>query len=94
MTRYIIGTMSELDTPLTPRLKGSRSLQIWLDGDTDEKRNARRAKLLSSTQEDIRALARFTDVVMEDQALCVVGNEGKIKEAANLFGEIKPLFNK
>ncbi|MBR6257408.1 MAG: insulinase family protein [Lachnospiraceae bacterium] len=94
MTRYIIGTMSELDTPLTPRLKGSRSLQIWLDGDTDEKRNARRAKLLSSTQEDIRALARFTDVVMEDKALCVVGNEGKIKEAANLFGEIKPLFNK
>ena len=94
MTRYIIGTMSELDTPLTPRLKGSRSLQIWLDGDSDEKRNARRAKLLSSTQEDIRALARFTDVVMEDNALCVVGNEGKIKEAAALFGEIRPLFNK
>ena len=94
MTRYIIGTMSEVDTPLTPRLKGSRSLQIWLDKDSDEARNARRAKLLASTDADIRALARFTDAVMEDDALCVVGNEGKIKEAASMFGEIKPLFNK
>ena len=94
MTRYIIGTMSELDTPLTPRLKGSRSLQIWLDKDSDENRNKRRAKLLATTDADIRALARFTDAVMEDNALCVVGNEGKIKEAAPVFNVIKPLFNK
>ena len=94
MTRYIIGTMSELDTPLTPRLKGSRSLQIWLDKDSDENRNKRRAKLLATTDADIRALARFTDAVMEDNALCVVGNEGKIKEAASVFNVIKPLFNK
>lgn len=94
MTRYIIGTMSELDTPLTPRLKGARSLQIWLDKDNDEARNKRRAKLLASTDADIRALARFTDAVMEDNALCVVGNEGRIKEAASVFGEIVPLFNK
>ena len=75
-------------------MKGGRSLQQWLDGDTDEARRQRRERLLASTDADIRALARFTDVVTEDKALCVVGNEGKIKDAAALFGEIKPLFNK
>ncbi len=94
MTRYIIGTMSDVDIPLTPRLKGARSLQLWLDQDDDKARQARRDRLLSANDADIRSLHRYIDAIMEDNALCVVGNEGKIKEAAGMFKEIKPLFNR
>ncbi|MBP5608937.1 MAG: insulinase family protein, partial [Lachnospiraceae bacterium] len=94
MTRYIIGTMSDVDIPLTPRLKGARSLQLWLDQDDDVSRQARRERLLSANDADIRSLYRFIDAIMEDNALCVVGNEGRIKESAGMFKEIKPLFNR
>ncbi len=94
MTRYIIGTMSELDIPLTPRQKGSRSMQAWLEGDTVEKMKQRRERVLSANDEDIRGLSKYIDAVMSDEAVCVVGNEGKIKEAASIFGEIHPLFSK
>ena len=29
MTKYVIGTISELDTPLTPSQKGTRGLAAW-----------------------------------------------------------------
>ncbi|MFR3321582.1 MAG: hypothetical protein ACLTSZ_11170 [Lachnospiraceae bacterium] len=36
MTKYIIGTISELDTPLTPSMKGSRSLNAYFCEITEE----------------------------------------------------------
>ena len=36
MMKYIIGTVSELDTPLTPRAEGRRSSQAWLTDITFE----------------------------------------------------------
>ena len=32
MTKYVIGTMSTVDTPLTPSLKGARDMNAWLTG--------------------------------------------------------------
>ena len=34
MTKYVIGTISDLDAPLTPSLKGSRGLSAYLSGVT------------------------------------------------------------
>ena len=36
MTKYVIGAMSSVDTPLSPAVKGSRNLTAYLSGITDE----------------------------------------------------------
>ena len=94
MTKYVIGTISDIDTPLTPSLKGSRGLSAWYSGVTDEMLKKEREEILNATVEDIRALAPITKAVLETGAVCVVGNEDKIKADRELFKEIKPLFEK
>ncbi|MCD7955579.1 MAG: hypothetical protein LUG93_07480 [Lachnospiraceae bacterium] len=91
MTKYIIGTISDLDTPLTPSMKGSRSLNAYFSGVTEEDVQRERDEILSATPEQIRALAPVVQAVLNDHAFCVVGNEAKIKEAEELFGSVKPL---
>ena len=92
MTKYVIGTISDIDTPLTPSLQGSRGLSAWYSGVTDEMLKKEREEILNATVEDIRALAPITEAILETGAVCVVGNEDKIKADSGLFKEIKPLF--
>ena len=44
MTKYIIGTISDLDMPLTPSTAGSRSLHAYISGITDEEVQRREMK--------------------------------------------------
>ncbi|MCD7762957.1 MAG: insulinase family protein [Lachnospiraceae bacterium] len=91
MTKYIIGAISDLDTPLTPSMKGSRALNAYFSGITEEDVQKERDEVLSATPEDIRALAPLVQAVLDADAICVVGNEEKIKEAQELFDSIRPL---
>ena len=91
MLKYIIGTVSMLDTPLNPSAQGSRSLNAYLTGITLEQVQRERDQVLSCTQEDIRALAPLIASVLSDGYICAIGDEGKILEEKDLFGSIKPL---
>ena len=93
MTKYVIGTISELDTPLTPGLKGARGLSAWYSGVTDEMLKKEREQVLNAQPEDIRALAGIVREILKTGAVCVVGNEETIKKDKELFGTIRPLFN-
>lgn len=91
MTKYIIGTISELDTPLTPSMKGSRSLNAYFSGITDEDVQRERDEILHAQPEQIRALAPLMRAILDGQNFCVIGNEQKIRENAALFGHTEPL---
>ena len=91
MTRFIIGTISEMDTPMTPSMKGSISLTRYLTGLTVEQCEKERQEILNCTPEDIRKLAEPVRAILQQQVLCVVGNAGKIEETEGLFGEKKTL---
>jgi len=93
MTKYVIGTISDIDTPLTPSMKGARGLSGWYSGVTDEMLKKERMQILSVTVEDIRALAGIVREILKTGAVCVVGNEDKIKADGSMFKEIKPLYN-
>lgn len=92
MTKYVIGTISNLDTPLTPSLKGSRGLAAYLSGVTDEMMQEERDQILNATKEDIRALADYVQAVLDTGALCVVGAEEKVEANRDMFGEVSALF--
>lgn len=93
MTKYIIGTISDMDTPMTPSTKGSRSLNAWLSGVTYEMIQKERDEILNADQETIRALAEPVEEILKQNYLCVVGNEGKIAEDPALFETVVQLFH-
>lgn len=93
MTKYIIGTISDMDTPLNPSAKGSRSLSAYLSGMTFEEIQKERDEVLKATDEDIRELANYLQAFMSDDCICVVGNEEKVKEAEQLFYHVESLFH-
>ena len=93
MTKYVIGAISNVDTPLTPSGMGSRNLSAYLSGVTDEVIRKERAQILDVTQEDIRALSDIVQAVLDTGAMCVIGNEAQIKADEGMFGEIKNLYH-
>ena len=81
-----------MDTPLTPASRAQRSLNAYLTGVTLKDLQKERDEVLDATQEDIRALADLIDAVLKEQAICVIGNEEKLREESGLFQELKSLY--
>ncbi|MCI1247943.1 MAG: insulinase family protein [Megasphaera sp.] len=88
MTKYVIGTLSRIDIPLTPSLRGDKAMNRYFTGTTQAAAQHRRDQLLATTAADIRALAPLVGSVMKDNNLCVMGSEGKIREESKLFDQL------
>ncbi len=91
MTKYVIGTISEMDTPLNPSALGGRSCSAYLSGVTVELLQKEREQVLNASQEDIRALAPITQAALDSSCICVLGNEEKLEAESDLFGELTTL---
>jgi len=89
MDKYIIGTLSKTDKPLTPSIKGQIAADFCLRNITYADRQKSRNEILAARQEDIRALSKLVEDCMNQNNLCVFGNEAVLKEHAKIFGEIK-----
>ena len=92
MTKLIIGTISDMDLPLTPSAKGSRSFNSYMTGITEEDLQKIRDEVLDCTPEDIRKTAEYIREMMSDNKLVVVGNEKLIRDNENLFGKVENLL--
>ena len=92
MTKYIIGTISNIDQPMTPALKGDRSMNLYMNHVTAQMITEERNQILDATEEDIRALADVVEAVLRSEQICVIGSEEKIEEQKKLFKETKSLF--
>lgn len=91
MRKYIIGTMSNLDTPMTPSLMGSRAMSYYFSGANKEQRVAYRQEVIDCRPEDIKALAQVVRDVMNTNHVCTMGNEQKIKDAGTVFDAVVSL---
>ncbi len=92
MTKYIIGTVSGMDTPLTPSMRGLRGLSAYMTGLTYQEIQKNRDQVLNATPTDIRALGDMVDACMKQGHLCVVGNEASIEDKSDLFDKIEGLM--
>ncbi|MCI8583151.1 MAG: insulinase family protein [Dorea sp.] len=88
MNKYVIGTMSNLDQPMTPSLKGDRSLNLYMNHVSEDMLREERRQVLEAEQEDIRRLAPIVEAMMKAEQLCVIGSEEKITEAGELFDTV------
>lgn len=90
MDKYVIGAISDMDTPLTPMAKGLRSAGAYLSGRPEESFQQERDEVLHADQEAIRALAPLLSAVLEQNNFCVIGNEEKLKGESGLFEQLVP----
>ena len=85
MTKYIIGTISDLDTPLNASAKGAISLNAWYSGITEEDFQKERDEILGADDGAIRALADLVACVSGCERICVIGSETAIEKDADVF---------
>ena len=91
MTKYIIGTVSDMDTPMNPSAKGARSMMAYLQGLSYEELQKEREQVIGANAADIRALEGLIASVLSDGNLCVIGNEDEIAKEKNLFAKVENL---
>ena len=92
MTKYMIGTVSALDTPLNPQAKGARSMMAYFSHLSQADFQKERDEVLHAAPEDIRALEPLIASVLAEQNICVIGNETMLEKEADLFLKLEDLF--
>lgn len=92
MTKFVIGTMGGIDTPLNPAAKGSRALGCAIAGTTYEMTQAIRDAALNVTVDDIRSMAKVVEQMLEGSSICAVGCESSINRNKGMFAEVKNLL--
>lgn len=92
MMQYIIGAFSEMDIPLNPAARGTRSMSAYLTNQTWEDFQKDREEVLATDAATIRSLAAYIRAFLSDDCFCVVGNEGKIREEKEMFGVVESLY--
>ena len=92
MTKYIIGTVSELDTPMNAAAKGALCLNAWYTNYTEEDFQKEREEILDASPEKIRELEGIAKAILEENNLCVIGSSAAIEKHRELFGTVENLI--
>lgn len=90
--KYIIGTISNLDRPMTASGKGATALRFYLTNQTMDMVQKERDEVLTLSNDRIHQIADMIEAVLAQNNICVVGNAGKIEECKSLFMETKDLL--
>ncbi|SVC57909.1 uncharacterized protein METZ01_LOCUS310763, partial [marine metagenome] len=93
MRKYIIGSLSALDKPLTPLMKGIVGTSRYFKKIDEKLIQSHREEVMGAKSEHIRDITEMVAAVLDKEVICVVGNEGKLQEEESIFGEIIPVFN-
>jgi Zn-dependent M16 (insulinase) family peptidase len=91
MTKYVVGTIGRLDTPMNPHAKGLRDFALYYAGITFEELKKSRDEVILVSAKDIRKLAPYVSKMLEANNICVIGNETKIEQNKDMFKEVKTL---
>jgi Zn-dependent M16 (insulinase) family peptidase len=90
--KYIIGTISKLDHPLTPSMKGEIAAERYIRNISYSDVQKAREEVLGTQLKHIRSYADMIDEAMDKNMYCVLGNEAKIKENRELFEALVDVF--
>ncbi|MEI7661594.1 MAG: insulinase family protein [Bacteroidota bacterium] len=88
MSRYIIGTISEMDSPLTASQKGDQAVSMFFSRRTAEEMQHDRDEVLSTTAEDIRGFSQLVSDILAQNNLCVYGNSDRLAADQSWFDSL------
>ena len=89
MEKYIIGTISSKDVPLSTALKADAADTMYFNKTTQEDLQKERDEILGTTNESLRSTAAMIREAMDKNVLCVIGSEEAVRAAEEEFKEIK-----
>lgn len=89
LTKYIIGTISAADVPLTNSMRLSQTALAHIKGVPQEMRQQTRDEILNLVNDDLRKLGQVVRDTLSDNYLCVVGGSGSIEANKELFKSVK-----
>jgi len=92
MTKYIIGTMSNVDSPLTPSMEGEKIATDFITNLTYEMRQQERDQILNTKAEDIQSAADMVKESMDEEYFCVLGSEEEINANKEIFTDLVYVF--
>lgn len=88
LEKYVIGTIGELDTPLTPALRitvGNSRARI---GQTAQRLQQTRDQVLGTTVEQIQEIATAVRQAMSTSCICTVGSKEAIQKEKDRFDRV------
>lgn len=85
LEKYIIGTISSKDVPLSASVKGEIADNFYFSGVTAEDLQKERDEILETTVEQLKSYAEMIAAVLAKNAICVLGSEEAINEERELF---------
>ena len=88
LTKFIIGTIGQVDQPLTPRRKGEDSFEAYCAGISDEIRQQTKNEIINTTLKDLKALKPLFEEALNQNIYCVVGNENVLEENKDIFKNV------
>jgi Zn-dependent M16 (insulinase) family peptidase len=92
LQKFIIGTISNLDQPLTPSQKGERSAMNYISGLTQQEIQQTRDEVLATSLKDLRSYSKLFSKAIEQNYVCVLGSEAKIKEDKDALRKLVNVF--
>lgn len=92
IVKYILGTISRLDFPLTPSMISDISDSRYFAGITYEDIQKERDEILSLNSETVQSFSSLFKMGMEENYICVLGNEEKIQSNKSIFENIIKVF--
>ncbi len=91
LTRFLLGTIGDMDMPYTPPKRMYTALHRFYTGTTQEDVQRERTELLSVTNEQLRAFGPMIRDVLKQNYRATVASETKAKECADFFDTVRPL---
>jgi Zn-dependent M16 (insulinase) family peptidase len=78
----IIGTIGDMDTPMSPSQRGGVSLQHWMMNESAPTRQNWRDQVIGTTREDIIAFGqRLAEMTAGDTLEVVIGSQSAFEKA-------------
>ena len=88
LDKYVIGTISGMDTPLTNTMRLDQAAIQYLKALPDSTRQRIRDEVLHVTNADLQALGKVVEDMLSDGLLCVVGGKQPIEDNREKFTSI------
>lgn len=87
----IIGSINKFDPVITPNMINSLMFQRRFDGRDAAYLKRMLGELVQVKSRELKPLAEIYEKVLANESLCVIGDESKVREQAELFDRIEPL---
>ncbi len=91
LEKYIIGTISSKDVPLSLAMKGEVADNLYFSKVSDFDKQKEREEILATNQASLKEFEKMLEDVLKQKVLCVLGNEEIVKKESHHFKEVRTI---